>query len=103
MALNLKCVKRRDYGSYKTKKVKKEHEKETKADEEATTQVDEEAPVPLVTHVNIILHSIFSYNEMYINNQEIYNSYGLYEQNLTIPSTSRGHFRIKMSFALRVA
>ena len=37
----------------------------------------EEAPVP-VTHVNNISHSIFSKAEVYINNQQIYNSNGFY-------------------------
>ena len=40
--------------------------------------MEEEAPVPLVTHVNNILHSIFSNVELYINNQQIYNSNGLF-------------------------
>ena len=45
-------------------------------DEEKTAE--EEAPVPLVIHVNNILHSIFSNVEVYINNQQNYNSTGLY-------------------------
>ena len=45
------------------------------------THEDHEAPVPLVTLVNNILHSIFFNIEMYINNQQIYNSNGLYVQN----------------------
>ena len=39
---------------------------------------DEEALVPLVTDLNTILHSILSNIEVYINNQQIYNSNGLY-------------------------
>ena len=39
---------------------------------------EEDAPVPLVTHVNNILHSIFSNVDVYINIQQIYNSNGLY-------------------------
>ena len=39
---------------------------------------DEEPPVPLVTHVNNILHSIFSNDEVYINNQQNYISDALY-------------------------
>ena len=34
--------------------------------------------MPHVTHVNKILHSIFSNADLYINNQQIYNSNGLY-------------------------
>ena len=41
-------------------RIKKEHKEEAKADEEATVEEDKEATVPLVTQVNIILHSIFS-------------------------------------------
>ena len=48
-----------------------------KAKEKETVE-EEEAPVPLVTHVNNILHSVFSNVEVYINNQQIYNSNGLY-------------------------
>ena len=48
------------------------HKEEARADEEETVQ--QEAPVLLVTHVNNILHSIFSNVEVYINNQQSYNS-----------------------------
>ena len=34
--------------------------------------------MPHITHVNNILHSIFSNAELYINNHQIYNSNGLY-------------------------
>ena len=39
---------------------------------------DEEEEVARVTYVNTIMHSIFSNVEVYINNQQIYNSNGLY-------------------------
>ena len=59
------------------------------ADEEET--VEEEAPVPLVTPVNYILHSIFSNVETSnINNQQIYNSNGLYAQKSYISNNFRG-------------
>ena len=73
--LKLKLVRGRCYETYSTKEVKKEHKEEPKAEGEETAE--EEAPVPLVTHVNNILHSIFSNVEVYINNQQIYNSNGL--------------------------
>ena len=57
MALKLKLVRGRGYETYNTKEVKKEHKEEAKAEEEETS---EEAPVPLVTLVNNILHSVFS-------------------------------------------
>ena len=71
LALKLKLVNGRGYETYNTKEVKKEHKEEAKAEEEETA---EEEPVPLVTHVNNILHSIFSNVDVYINNQQIYNS-----------------------------
>ena len=75
MALKLKLVRSGGYETYKTKEVKKEHREEAKAEEEETV---EEETVPLVTHVNNILHSILSNVEVYINNQQIYKSNGLY-------------------------
>ena len=75
MALKLKLVGGRGFETYNSKKTKKEHKEETKAEEEETA---EEAPVPLVTHVNNILRSVFSKVEVYFNNQQIYNSDGLY-------------------------
>ena len=56
----------------------KKHKIESKTDEEATTEEEEEAPVPLVTHVNNTLQSTFSYVEVYLNNEQIYKSIGLY-------------------------
>ena len=76
LALKLKLVRGRSYETYNSKEVGKEDEEEAKADEEKTTE--EEAPVPLVAHVNNILHSIFSNVEVYINNQQNYNSNRLY-------------------------
>ena len=56
--------------------MKKEYKEEAKAEKEGTAE--EDAPVPFVTHVNNILHSIFFNVEVYINNQRIYKSNGLY-------------------------
>ena len=68
-ALKLKLVKGRGYETYNTEEVKKEHKEEAKAKEEGTAE--EGDPVPLVPHVNNILHPIFSSVEVYINNQQI--------------------------------
>ena len=87
LALKLKLIKGRGYETYKTQEVKKEHKEEAKAEEEET--VDEE-PVPLVTHVNNILHSIFSNAEVYINNQQIYNSKGLYAHKSSFSNNFKG-------------
>ena len=89
LALKLKLVKGRGYETYNTKEVKKEHKKEAKVEEEETAE-DEEATVPLVTHVNNILHSIFSNAEVYINNQQIYNSNGLYAHKSYISNNFKG-------------
>ena len=76
LALKLKLVTDRGYETYNTKEVKREHKEEAKVEEEKTAEEDD--PVPLVTHVNNILHSLFSIVEVYINNQQIYNTNGLY-------------------------
>ena len=88
LALKLKLVKGRGYGTFNTKEVKKEHKEEAKAEEEETAEEDD--PVPLVTHVNNILHSMFSNDEVYINNQQIYNSNGLYAHKPYISNNFRG-------------
>ena len=51
---------------------------------------EEEAPVPLVTHVNNILHSIFSIVEVYINSQQIYKSNGLYPHKSYLSNNFKG-------------
>ena len=88
MALKLKLVRGRGYETYKSEEVKKEHKEEAKEEEEDTAE--EDAPVPLVTHINDILHSIFSNVEVYINNQQIHNSNGLYAHNSYISNNFKG-------------
>ena len=39
-----------------------------------------------LTHVNNLLHSLFSNCEVYLNNQHVYNSNGLYGQKALIPN-----------------
>ena len=87
LALKLKLVKGRGYETYNTKEVKKEHKGEAKTEEEETV---EEEPVPLVTHVNNILHSAFSNVEVYNNNQQIYNSNGFYAHKSYISNKIKG-------------
>ena len=88
LALKLKLVKGRGYETYNTKEVKNEHKEEAKTEEEETAEEDD--PVPLVSHVNNILHSIFSNVEVYINNQQIYNSNGLYAHKSYISNNFKG-------------
>ena len=88
LALKLKLVRGCGYEIYNTKEVKKEHKEEAKTEEEET--VEKDAPVPLVAHVNNVLHSVFSNVEMYINNQQNYNSNGLYEHKSYISINFKG-------------
>ena len=79
LALKLKLVRGRGYETYNSRESKKERKGDTKVDgESTTTEEEQDAPVPLVTHVNNFLHSIFTKVEVYINNQQIENSNGLY-------------------------
>ena len=88
LVLKLKLVRGRGCETYNTKEVKKELKEEAKAEEEETAEKD--APVPLVTHVSNILHSIFSNVEVYINKQQIYNSNGLYAHKPYISNNFEG-------------
>ena len=87
LALKLKLVKARGYENYNTKEVKKDYKEEAKAEEEETAAAE---AVPLVTQVNNILHSIFSNVEVYINNQQIYNSKGMYAHKSYISNNFKG-------------
>ena len=84
----MKVVRGRGYETFNTKEVKKEHKEEAKAEEEETAE--EEAPISLVTHVSNILPSNFSHVEVYINNQQICNSNGLYVHKSYISNNFKG-------------
>ena len=88
LALKLKLVRGRGYETYNTRELKKEHKEEEKAEEEETAE--EDAPVHRITHVNNILHPIFSNVEVYINNQQIYNSNGLYVHKSYVSNNLKG-------------
>ena len=64
--------------TYESKENKKEHKDESVVFTETGTDDEEEEEVARVTYVNNIMHSIFSIVEVYNNNQQIYNSNGLY-------------------------
>ena len=87
LVLKLKLVKGRAYETYNTKELKKEHKEEARTEEEETA---EEEPVAIVTHLNNILHSFLSNVEVYINNQQIYNSNGLYAHKSYISNNFKG-------------
>ena len=75
MALKLKFVKERGYNTYESKEKKKEHKDESVV---FTESGDDEEEVARVTYVNNIMHPIRTNVEVYFNNQQIYNSNGLY-------------------------
>ena len=77
LALELKFVEGRGYGTYQSKEKKKEHKDESVVFTE-TGDDEEEEEVARVTYVNNIMHSIFSNVDVYINNQQIYSFNGLY-------------------------
>ena len=76
--MKLKFVNGRDYDTYESKEEKKEHKDESVVFTETGDDSDQEEEVARVTYVNNIMHSIFWIVEVYINNQQIYNSKGLY-------------------------
>ena len=79
LALKLKFVKGRGYDTYESKEKKKEHKVDSVVfTETGTDDEEEQEEVAPVTYVNNIMHSIISNVEVYINNQQIYNSNGLY-------------------------
>ena len=64
-----------------TKQEKKEHREDavfTETGDDDVELIEEDKGVPLNSHVNNILHSIFSHAELYINSHQIYISNGLY-------------------------
>ena len=69
---------------------KKEHKKEEESDAEVTAEEEQDAPVCLVTYVYNILCSFFSNVEVYINNQQTYNSDGLCAHKSYISNKFRG-------------
>ena len=78
LALKLKFVKVRGYDTNESKEKKKEHKEESVVFTETGADDDQEEQVARVTYVNNMLHWIFWNVEVYKNNQQIYNSNGLY-------------------------
>ena len=81
LALKIKLVKGRSFDTYKTTKKQREHKEDavfTEKGDDDVEFIEEDEGVPQITHVNNILHSIFSNAELHINNHQIYNSNGLY-------------------------
>ena len=79
MALKVKIVKGRGYDTCQSEEKKKGHKNGSVVfTETGTDDEEEQEELARVTYVNNIMHSIFSNVEVYINNQQIYNSNGLY-------------------------
>ena len=77
LALKLNFVKRLGYDTYESEEKKKKHKDESVVFTETGTDDGEEEEVARVTYVNNIMHSISSNVEVYINNQQMYNSNGI--------------------------
>ena len=90
LALKVKFVKGRAYDTYESKEKKKEHKDESVVFTETGDDDSEEEEIARVTYVNNIMHSIFSNVEVYINNQQIYISNGLYAHKSYISNNFKG-------------
>ena len=90
LALKIKFVKGHGYDTYESKGKKKEHKDESVVFTETGTDNGEEEEVARVTYVNNIMHSIFSNGEVYINNQQIYNSNGVYAHKSHMSNNFKG-------------
>ena len=90
LALKLKFVKGRGYDTYDSKEKKKEHKDESVVFTETGTDDSDDEEGARVTYVNNLLQSIFSNVEVYINNQQIYNSNGLYAHKSYISNNFKG-------------
>ena len=84
-------MKGRGYNNYKVKEAKKEHKVEDAATEGTDNDTtDDEDTVPFISHVNNIMHSVFSNVDVYINKQQIYKSNGLYAHKSYISNNFKG-------------
>ena len=88
-ALKLKFVIRRGYDTYESKEKKKEHKHSSVVFTETGDDEGKQEEVARVTYVNNLIHSIFSIVEVYIINQQIYNSNGLYAHKFSFQTTFR--------------
>ena len=80
LALKNKLIKGGGSETYKTTEKKKEQKEDTVYTETSDRDVEfieEGEGVPHITHVNIILHSIFCNADLYINNHQVYNLHWL--------------------------
>ena len=95
MALKFKFVKGRGYDTYESRKERNELKDESviiteTGDDEEEEEEEEEEEVARNTYVINILQWIFSNVELYINNQQIYISNGLYAHQSFISNNFKG-------------
>ena len=94
LAPKLRNVNCRCYATYNKNEIEREQQEEAKADEEtaapAAAEEKQEVPVPLVTHANNILQSIFSNVAVCINNQQNCNTKGLYADQSYVYNNFKG-------------
>ena len=83
LALKLKLFKGSGDDTYESKQ-KKEHKHASVVFTETGDDEEEQEEIARATYVNNIMHSIFSNVEVYINNQQIYKSNGLYAHNFAL-------------------
>ena len=120
LALKLKFVKGRGCKTYESKETKKDHKDdsvdfttETKTGDKDEEEEEEEEveEVAQVTYVSNIMHSILSNVEVYINNQQTYNSNGLYAHKPYISNNFKAaiseykgvlHYAMTMNRILRI-
>ena len=76
--MKLNIVKGCGSDKYESKEKKKEHIDESVVFTQTGNDEEEQKEVDRVTYVNNVMHWIFSNVEVYLNNQQIYNSNGLY-------------------------
>ena len=81
VALKIKLVEGSGFDTYKTTENENELKRDavfTETGDDDVEFIEEDEGKPHITHVNNILHSIFSIAELYNSNHQIYNSNRLY-------------------------
>ena len=89
LALKMKMIKNRSYKTYNhknSKKQRKDESKEDAAEDWADEELEEDPAVRPVTYANIILRSVFSIVEVYINKEHTYYSNRLVAHKSYIPN-----------------
>ena len=83
-----------------SKEKKNEHKDESDDFTEIRTDPEEQKEVARVTYVNNLMHSIFSIVEVHLNNQQIYNSNGLYALKSYVSNNSKAAISENKGFLL---